>query len=492
MKLMGHTFLGLSVGERRITAAEVTVRADRREVRKVTEFAMPPELSWAEPEKLGDALRQHLRLNHFSASRAIVGVPARWIIAQEKELPPSSPAIAANMLRLQAERLFSLEPGDLVFDYAGQPDSRNPTRVMLVAITRHRLEAIQRMADAAGLSLLAVTPSALALAAAQGGASGPVLAVWPDGAELAVRGEGLPRILRHLPVAAVAVQGGASSRDVSALGSEVLRVVALFPQNGGGDRCLTMWDAAGLGDEAARVLGNRIGMTVSRHEDLSSLGIAANGRQVGDMPRFAAAAALALVGAGRETGVDFLHSRLAEPKVRRISRRTAWLTLGGLALAAAIGWLLIDVQGYNSQIAAFDAERAQRAEQLKAAERVAARVTHAENWYRLRAHYLECLLDITRAFPPDRVFVTLLVLRERQPQTGRGAAPQPQAMVYRGELQGRAADAGGPAAVARNMQEMQIGDTGRKKFPMVSLGRVTDIAQSSEKQFTITFEYQPE
>ena len=52
------------------------------EVKQLAELVFPSDASWEAPEKLGPLLRRLLRQNHFSTSRAIVGVPARWVMAR--------------------------------------------------------------------------------------------------------------------------------------------------------------------------------------------------------------------------------------------------------------------------------------------------------------------------------------------------------------------------------------------------------------------------
>src|SRR5206468_10314373 len=88
---IGHpSVLGLVVGERSIIAAEVAITRDRRQVKRTAQFIFPDTASLEKPEELGTALAQFLRQNHFSSSRAVIGVPARWLMARDKDLPPAS------------------------------------------------------------------------------------------------------------------------------------------------------------------------------------------------------------------------------------------------------------------------------------------------------------------------------------------------------------------------------------------------------------------
>src|SRR5690242_13411480 len=95
--------LGVTVSESAIACAELSVSGGKRELRRTATFPITAELSFNKPEALGQALAAFLRQKRFSASRAAVGVPARWLIAVSKELPPADEQAARSALRLQAE-----------------------------------------------------------------------------------------------------------------------------------------------------------------------------------------------------------------------------------------------------------------------------------------------------------------------------------------------------------------------------------------------------
>src|SRR5687767_1402465 len=101
MNLLSKTsFLGIAVGDRSIAVAEVAPARgarDRWEARRVAEF-IPPAPAAAGSEAAdgadaaaGEALGRFLRENGFTPARAVIGVPARWLVAREREVPPASP-----------------------------------------------------------------------------------------------------------------------------------------------------------------------------------------------------------------------------------------------------------------------------------------------------------------------------------------------------------------------------------------------------------------
>src|SRR5438477_5933290 len=191
MILRSNNFLGVSLGDRSIACAEVAVNGPRKIVRRMTTFPLTPELSLDKPAALGQALAAFLRQHKFSASRAVVGIPAKWLIALEKEIPPSGEEQARGILLLQAERLAVAESGDMVFDYSGKPDPKAPNKVLLVGCLRQRLDQIEAIFDAAGISVQAITSSTLTLARGVSNTDDdvPMLVLARQGAEMVWRHE---------------------------------------------------------------------------------------------------------------------------------------------------------------------------------------------------------------------------------------------------------------------------------------------------------------
>src|SRR3954447_17244158 len=104
----GNKVLGLAFGERGVTACELSRAGGGATAAIGAEFVYPAGVSADDPAALGRALRDFLREHHFSSRRAVVGLPLKWAVVKQKEIPPSSPAALADMLRLQAERDFAM------------------------------------------------------------------------------------------------------------------------------------------------------------------------------------------------------------------------------------------------------------------------------------------------------------------------------------------------------------------------------------------------
>jgi hypothetical protein len=422
MRFGASKYLGLALKDRSILAAEVHIAGNSRTVTHMAEFLFPAESSWDKPEALGTALRHFLRTNRFSASRAIFGVPAKWLMAREKDVPPATAEVAAAALRLQAERLFSIEARDLVCDYVGDSNAREARRVLVMAMLRARVDRIEKMADTAGVRALAVVPATLVLASAmaQSPATGSSLMLTQDAAELVIRDAGMPRMLKYLPVSGLTGNGenGSAAACLAALGTEVKRAVTLLPMASGPLQSLDIWDSIGLDPAQASSMGERTGLTVRRGGELSQLGISSSNGSGGGGGRFGAAVALGLAGAMPELrGIDFLHSRLAPARVHRIGRGTVWTTIIISAIVIGLGSLVYDVQRQKSALAGINASLSAIEPARQAAEEINNRVQAASGWYETRPPYLACLREITRAFPDEgSIWASNITLRE----TGKG------------------------------------------------------------------------
>ena len=163
-----HKILGLAVSEQSISAVEVGGGHGRRKVLRAAELSVPEGVAATEPAALGRALRQFLRREHFSASHAVIGLGARWLVAKDKTLPPTAPDLLRGVLTIAAEREFASDAEDLAVDYCDLPAAGEGQRVLLVAASRRNVSHLAAAADAAGLKVEAVTSSTMALAAATG------------------------------------------------------------------------------------------------------------------------------------------------------------------------------------------------------------------------------------------------------------------------------------------------------------------------------------
>lgn len=433
MKLMRSksSFLGVAVGERAISIAEIApARNSGWEVKRAAEFVPPAD------GDAGEALGKFLREKSFAhTASVVVGVPARWLVARERELPPTSEEQASEILRLQAERLFSAELGDLVVDYAGMPDASGPRGVLLLAMPRKQLDRVVKMFKDAGREIEAVMPSTLALAEVGELSDGLILNVSGDAVELSAHRAGSPSMLRHLPLRGqdFVSQNGARDAVLSSLAGEIRRTVALM-SGGAGSRheTLQLWDGIGIDHDDASNLARQAGVSLpgKNVSGVASLGLASLTEQ---MTRFGPALALAIAGATQRPGaVDFLHPRLAPPRKQRLGKRGAWLLGIVAAMALILIGLWIDASIKEARVETLRAQLVTDSPRVKDAEHTLNLISSARGWYGDgRPAVLECLREITDAFPDggEAIYVRKFNLPESREGQMIGNAPDRELVV---------------------------------------------------------------
>ena len=425
--------LGLAVAERAIGAVEISAVHGRCKVLHAAEFPMPQGDSAQEPALLGKALRQFLRQHHFSASRCVIGLGTKWLIAKEKTLPPTSADLIAGVLAIATEREFASDRKNLVFDYSGPVEAGQGQSVLLVAAPRRNVDHLLATADAAGLTVRAVTSSMMSLASATAGQPPGrrlMLHLSPDGAEFSMQSGGGFRLLRRLSTAAPAqTDAGASPADgsIADLADELHRVIALLPgAQPEPTPELLIWNTGGLSAGSLRTLGDRLPLAVRVCRYPSDLGIAEGpAAPAGEF----AAAALALAGLQKQRlAVDFLHSRLVSRKRIALKGKVAWAAGVAAAVLIAGFFLLLDWQRAHQEIVDLKAQLETMKASVATAKDVVDKTGFARGWYDRRPRFLNCLRELTLAFPVEgRIWATSLAMGENMrvllsgKATGEGA-----------------------------------------------------------------------
>src|SRR5439155_26006219 len=368
-------------------------------------------------------------------------IPAKWLIALEKEIPPSGEEQARGMLLLQAERLAVAESGDMVFDYSGKPDPKLPNKVLLVGCLRQRLDQIEAIFDAAGISVQAITSSALTLARGVSNTDDdvPMLVLARQGAEMVWRHEGTPKLLRHVSVIAM---NGHGPVTVAPLGSELNRTLALTRANGSPvAKEVLLWDGIGLSAQQLAELSERSGVRLRPSDPISMLGIEAPAAppEEGSPETFAPALSLAVAATDRQLlPVDFKKSRLTPRRARKVSRNTVYAFAAALAVVLGTVAVYVNVQLKQREFDRLQAQLTAEDAQIKTARTLVDRVRYAQAYFDSRPPVLECLREITLSLrEEDRLWATSLTLRDDERRADNKAV-----IGRKGTLQGKAADSG--------------------------------------------------
>jgi len=413
--------LGLALSSGSCTAVEV-VAADGGRVARAGRLAFPDGVGLDNPGALGRALKQFLREQGFTASQCVIGVDAAWLTARSAPIPPGAGGVQVrDILSLTIEREFASDREGLVFDYALGPGDRESQSALLVAAPQAVVDQAAAMAKAAGLSPLGVTAATLALAEETNGSTGPnelVLHLFGEGTELALRSEGALRALRRLTARVPAdLDARATSNGwLTELAEQLRRIVALLPTGEAQDAAgyeLVVWDEAALDADAWRTVSERLGLPVRLSQ--RPAGLEAKGGPDASVGAPCSAAAVMAMNAlhGRAMIVDLLHSRLVPAKRSIIGRRGALAVAAGVVIcvAGALSWW--DAHTSRQEVASLQTRLDEMSPDLDAARSIIDKVTFARPWSSRKPHHLECVRELTLAFPQEGIiWTTSLAVQE--------------------------------------------------------------------------------
>ena len=421
MKVGNRKVLGIAIEERYAVVSEVRLARGVRHVERTGEFLFPDDAGWQDPQRLGKALGQFLRQQRFTANRAVVGLPAKWLMAREVNVPPAAPAATANIVRLEAEREFSPDPAALGLDYADALDAREARPVFLVGALRERLNQVQAVAEAAGIKLLAVTSSALAVLSAttdSSAAVGITLVLRPGNSDLVACVGRHFCVMQHVPIPESAPAGGevASGVLVAALETEVRRALGTVTRSHtqGGAAELTIWDGIGLPADVLRGMTAQFGFEVKLRSRLPEVSL--RPAQTGETPalvRLVPATALGISALnGHRPPIDLLHSRLAPPAKKLLGRR-ALLALGtAAAVAATVFALAFFWHREQARVADKKQEYERWKPEIDVAQELVDKIALTRDWYEGRPRLLDCLRELTLATSSDgRVWFTKVTIK---------------------------------------------------------------------------------
>ncbi len=489
MKIGTSNIMGIAIGDREIACVQIAGGGPgRRRRARAARFDVPEGLSFAKPEELGLALKSFLASERLGAQRAIVGLPARWLIAEPRELPPTDREQALASLRLQAERISLGDDAKLIFDAAGTLGGSRPVHALLVGISQERLEGVRRFCASAGLTPVAVTATGLVVASAlkdrQPEAERAVILFSHEGAELVWSSQAGPRAFRHLSGVRSVIAGGANA-SLQPLTAELWRAMALKSgagSAGGRGGSVVLLGDSGFTPEDCQELSGRLGREVECTDGLRALhhipAAASLNGQADQVATERLWPAVALAGAGmRPTGelpVNFLKPRLAPPRESRWNR--TW-TLGVAAAAVvvgAIGFLWWSTVAAEAEMAQLQGELDKMSEQVEVAETYVDRFNYARGYFESRPPILDGMGGLAAFFgPEDQIWTTQFTMRENGRVTLQGRAADQRSVLV---LSDRLMASGKFANVqVQDMREATRGGSGR--------GGPTEIG------FTLNFTY---
>jgi hypothetical protein len=152
------TLLGLTLDGSRLDG--VVLRRTNGALQRLHSFSAQLTLDplTAAPELVGREIRNQLDAAGVRERDCIVGVPLKWVLTAQTELPPLPEADAASLLQMEAERGFHSDVTALQMDNSRSPLVGDKKFVLLAAIPNTHIGSLEQVLAAAKLK-----PASLAL-----------------------------------------------------------------------------------------------------------------------------------------------------------------------------------------------------------------------------------------------------------------------------------------------------------------------------------------
>ena len=131
----------------------------------------------AAPELVGREIRNQLDAAGVRERDCVVGVPVKWILTAQTELPPLPEADAKSLLQMEAERGFHSDVTTLQISDSRSPLADGKKNVLLAGIPNTHLAALEKILAAAKLKPVSFAPGISALQFPGDENSGGVLAL---------------------------------------------------------------------------------------------------------------------------------------------------------------------------------------------------------------------------------------------------------------------------------------------------------------------------
>jgi hypothetical protein len=425
-------FVGLAVEDNGILAADVRREKDAFKVTNTKHFVFPEGCDLKDPESLGTALGAFLQENKFSGRKAIIGIPAKWLMMRAKTFPAAAKDKIAGMLKIYAEREFSLSPDELALDYTASKASDSSNRIVLSAMSRSNLEQVMLAVRWAGLDVYSVTVSSVAVFALISGRMSPpapshFLYIRPDYAEFLTR-EGAQTV-------DVKYFQKDIKRETGPFITELSRIITYHSNSSGGDgkAKLLVWNASG---DSVREELKTLADTVSHQMKIVEGDRQAIAAGLG-LPWEEKAYALiapAMLGQSFNDAdpfhLDFLNSRMNFKTGMIKKNQVMWASGAAAAVLIILIVMLFVWRSDKKDVNELKAKLNDMQGDIDSARDVINKVASASSWYSDRPKVLACLKELTVAFPDEgRIWVTNLAFNEKMKGVISGRATDEQSVI---------------------------------------------------------------
>jgi len=396
-------YLALDADTLRLQVLSASVKGSAVRLEKTAAWDEDHPLSPATAADAGKRLREAIKDAGIGPAPLLVCIGRDRVVSKELKIPLVPAHEEPNVVKFQAQKEFT-ESGDVVIDYTPlETTGNNERRVLVAAAKKDTIAATKKLAESAGLKLIAITPRPFAALAGLYQAFATGLAPRPaspgDAIALLVRGEkwGEFTVCRNgVILQSRSIAGPALTNETALLG-EIRRTLAVHSNQNLSQPVTAVYVAepdtpGGLRER----LQNALSFPVFAYEPVVGVSL-----PDGPMGTHAGLAGLFALRAATPTfPINFAAPR--QPKPPRDPGKRVLFLVGGALTAFALLLLtigLIQLGTKNRKLALLVKQKNDLETQLHAFDADAKRIKALDDWSATEVNWLDELYDMTARVP---------------------------------------------------------------------------------------------
>jgi hypothetical protein len=426
------TILGLELDGSRLEG--IVLRRTNGSVQVLQSFSVLLSLDplTADPELVGREIRNHLDAAGVRERQCVVGLPLKWALIAQIEIPELAEGDVESFLHIEGERSFPCDVETLLVASSRCQLPAGKPQAMLVGIPRSHLALLEEVLSAARLRPLSFGLGIMALQPATADSAGVLaLAIGETSVSLQMTCGGGLAALRTVD-GALAIEGGRRILNAGLVARETrITLGQLLPEVRENIRRVRVFGPRDLAQQLADELELRFEATDLKIELAQQwVGDDFGVQLPADAPVSAAFGLAAHYLAGRPAAMEFL-----PPKVTAWQELTARYSSGKLRFAglagAAVLLLVAGLFGIQQwQLMRLTKRWNQMSAEVQQLQTVQEQIRQFRPWFDDSVRGLSILRHLTAAFPEDGVVAAKTVeIRDLTGVTCSGTARDNQSLL---------------------------------------------------------------
>ncbi len=388
----GSPVLGLIVTDHSFVVAETERTNGSTQVVRSGEYPFPAgnTIHTLLESSLPD-FEKYLQSQGFKSRKAVVGIPARYLVITRMELPAiQDKSLLQDAIKIGIEKKLKLELHEISFDYCSEIDGQ----VAVLAANRKYVDTIKTFLARNHIQPLHITGTSLPIEPEDGRSHDFHIILFPDHLEIVAfenrRIKGIKQI--------------SAMEDTGKLLAEIRREDTL-PVDPSVRRAVGIWNYSNHPTDAAeglqRELASKERFTVTQYPTQGTLAELAG--------RLAGKAVL-----GKFFCFDFLRRHSGHHRHQQSQRKLLYkMVLGGMVFFVAAGLFWGSWHFDQSEIAALQEKILAMNEEADSAKDRQQKIHYARQWFQTEPAYLEVLRQLTLAFPEsEKIWLSTMAVDE--------------------------------------------------------------------------------